>query len=407
MARWLPAAQIAFCLALALFEGPAEALCALAVVATVASGALRGYRPKAVELGILVWAAAGFVGHVGFDGRVSSADTTRPLLALALFVGVGLVRATPKTLERCAWVFLGGLTVNAAYGLLQLTVGELPLDPYLLPNPKSGQIWIPGRVFHERASSGLFYNRLRLAHLGVAGLALLVMIVAERSSAKRTRLWGAAALAILGAGVLFTYARMAALALVVALVVIVVVSRVRWIVTASIAGVGALGTAAFLATDYGQRRIASLSTDLAVRRAMVEAAVELVRTHPWFGVGHGIYRSAVLPHMPPDLGGVTSTSPHNQWLQVLAETGIVGLMGFSVAFVGALVLAYVVVRGRRGREDHEARLVRLGFLVLVMVFIIGITHFALHHASVGLMTWTAVGVAIGAARGLSPRAAAS
>lgn len=390
--------QIAFSAALALFEGPAQILCVAALICTLAAGDLRGYRPGIVEAGLLLWALAGFVGHVGFEGNTSSADTTRPLMTLGLFVGLGLARASDQTLARCAIAFLGGLTLNAGYGLLQFTIGELPLDPYFIQNPKSGQIWIPGRVFHERASSGLFYNRLRLAHIGVAGVALAGLIVVERGAQRRARVAATVALGVIGAGVLFTYARMAFVALVVALVLVLAVTRVRPKIAALVAGAGGLTAVLFLLTEYGRRRIESLSVDMAVRRSMAEAAVQVIREHPVFGVGHGIYRTAVVPHMPEGLSGVTYTSPHNQLLQVMAETGAVGLVGFSAAYAGTVVLAARGVKRYAPRQDATGRLVRLAFLVLMMVFVIGLTHFALHHGSVGLLTWTAAGVAIAAGR---------
>ena len=318
LARALPAMQIAFSAALALFEGPAQILCVAALICTLAAKELRGYRPGFVEAGLIVWALAGFVGHVGFEGHASSADTTRPLMALGLFVGLGLARASERTLALCAVGFLSGLTLNAGYGLLQFTVGELPLDPYFLRNPKSGQIWIPGRVFHERASSGLFYNRLRLAHVGVAGVALATLLAMEPGTKRRARAAAIAALLVIGPGVLFTYARMAFVALVVAVGLGFVVTRIRPKIAAIVAGAGGLTAVLFLLTEYGRRRIESLSADMSVRRSMVEAAIQVIRDHPWFGVGHGIYRTAVVPHMPEGLSGVTYTSPHNQMLQVMA-----------------------------------------------------------------------------------------
>lgn len=391
-ARALPAAQIGFVFMLALFEGPAQILCVVAIVVAFAAGALRGYRPGFVELGILIWALAGCVGHLSFEGEASSTDLTRPIQAVALLVGFTIAKAPPRVLGRVALAFGLAFTINAAYGLLQRVVGELPLDPYLLSNPRSGQIWTPGWPRITRAASGLFYNRLKLAHVGAVVLVMVVPLVIDRKLDRKWRLLAGGALVISGAGVLFAYARMALVALVAGLAVTFGLIRVRLRTILAFAAVGVVTVVLVLASPQGERVTSSLTKDAGIRKAMMSAGVEVAKAYPIFGAGHGVYRSVVGPHMPANLARVTHTSPHNQFLQVLAETGIVGLFGFSMMFFGALWIAVRNARSLGRGQGADAHLARWALSTLVVVFVVGLTHFALHHATVGLVFWVALGV---------------
>jgi len=57
-----------------------------------------------------------------------------------------------------------------------------------------------------------------------------------------------------------------------------------------------------------------------------EAAIEMVKDNPWFGVGWGAYEKAYPRYMV--LGGYPVKLAHNNYLQVWAETGTVGLNAF-------------------------------------------------------------------------------
>lgn len=386
-------ALVALAAFLGLFEGPAQILTVACLLLALGAGAARGWRPDVITLGVLLWGLAGIPGLIIMRGHgLSSGETTKPLMALALLVGAWSVAPAPARLQhRLAWAFGGALVLNGIYGLVQWKVGALPWDHLFLKNPENAQLYIPGRVFHERAASGLFYNRLRLAHVGVVALGLLGLVAFRGDAPRRPRVFAAVGAALLTAAVVLTYARTAMLGLVVGVAAVLLVRagrRSRALVWVALTGALAGGT--FLLTEYGRRRFADLLPDLELRRAMFECAVGMFEDHPVLGVGHGVYRLAVDAYARPPLAGVHLTSPHNQWLQVLAETGLVGALGFTVAWGAALVAA---VRAARRTRAVREEAVLLG---LVALSVVGLFHTTLHHAGVALVYWTLVGVASGA-----------
>jgi O-antigen ligase len=63
-------------------------------------------------------------------------------------------------------------------------------------------------------------------------------------------------------------------------------------------------------------------------------AIELIKEHPLFGVGTGGYEQAFVDHMKDYEGWFIKHDPHNQFLKIFAELGIVGLVIF-LSFLGA------------------------------------------------------------------------
>jgi O-antigen ligase len=83
-------------------------------------------------------------------------------------------------------------------------------------------------------------------------------------------------------------------------------------------------------TGFGDMRGMPISTDnfaIVERLAHWQAALNMGRAHPWIGVGLGSYEAAYadygIPSWPRPLGHA-----HNDYLNLLAETGIIGLVTY-------------------------------------------------------------------------------
>jgi O-antigen ligase len=93
------------------------------------------------------------------------------------------------------------------------------------------------------------------------------------------------------------------------------------------------------------------------RLAHWQAAIGMATDHPWLGVGFGAYEAAY-PHYALMNWPIALGHAHNYYLNLLAETGIVGLIGYIAAWliIGLLTLRVL------GRETGFRRGVALGIL---------------------------------------------
>jgi putative inorganic carbon (hco3(-)) transporter len=78
------------------------------------------------------------------------------------------------------------------------------------------------------------------------------------------------------------------------------------------------------------------------RLAHWQAAIEMAKTHPWLGVGFGNYESAypayALINWPRALGHA-----HNYYLNLLAETGIIGLSAYLLMWSTIIVVSWRLI----------------------------------------------------------------
>lgn len=88
-----------------------------------------------------------------------------------------------------------------------------------------------------------------------------------------------------------------------------------------------------------------------------QAALSMARSHPWLGVGLGNYEYAYpayrLINWPEPLGHA-----HNYYLNVLAEGGLVGLIGYGKVWLLTIVLTWRALH----HPDTAARLIVAGLL---------------------------------------------
>ena len=381
---------ITFAVLAGLVEGPAQVGCGVVLLLAAASGRWAGYRPGVFAIAVSVWVVAGYVAGGDWAAR-STGEITRPFMAWAAVVGArSLARASPRRLGHVAWAFGSAITLNAAYGVLQLAVGAPPWEAGLLANLSDPSRLGSPPEFAHRMALGLFDHRLRLAEIGVVGLALASVVVTAPEVSRRTRAAAGLSLAVLVPAVLGTYVRMPWVGFVAGAVALWALLGRPWTALAA-AGGGICVAIGLLSTPIGARRIASGPEDWAVRTRMWSAGIEVFRDHPWFGVGHGGYRAAV--EGMPGLTGVQLTSPHNLAIQALAETGVVGAGALAVALGVTLWRLGRAVRAHRRDDGGLVRLERVAFLGLGALMVTGLVHFTLHHAAVGLVFWTLAGVA--------------
>jgi putative inorganic carbon (HCO3(-)) transporter len=89
------------------------------------------------------------------------------------------------------------------------------------------------------------------------------------------------------------------------------------------------------------------------RVATNKAAINMLKAHPFLGVGAGNFNDVFLYYTPPDLLQWVSEgkSIHNATLQIMSETGIMGLLVFSLLIIKSFV---DVIKIKRYCQNNES-----------------------------------------------------
>lgn len=169
--------------------------------------------------------------------------------------------------------------------------------------------------------------------------------------------------------------------------------HLRWL----IAIVLTLAVGAWLVTRSAGRYQAPASAAIAVRIDLARIALQITARHPWFGAGLAQFPSSSLRYLTDDL--VTQfpeagkgENAHNNYLQVLAEMGIIGLACLTWA---VLLPVAAAVRDSAVGKDPRLAAITGGLVALLGSALAG-------HPWLTAPVWLATAMAIGIALGLRP-----
>ena len=122
--------------------------------------------------GLAGWLLVGLLGMVAAGLAPRSSSLNKLVLAVAMFLGMGLVvRTDAAELKRLLLFLLAGTALASAAGLAQLAFGSFPGERWLEDpsRPWRGQLYIPGTG--ERAATGTLRNRMKFAEMLLFALA--------------------------------------------------------------------------------------------------------------------------------------------------------------------------------------------------------------------------------------------
>jgi len=219
----------------------------------------------------------------------------------------------------------------------------------------------PGVLLQNHSTQGMFF--------ALAALCCAIVMPLERSPRVR---WALAGLGILlVSNIVFVAPGRSGY---LALVPIAAVAGVRLLgwrrLPLVVVGLAAVSVLAYTASPQVRERIAlgvaeiethrdsETLTSMGFRMNAWENTVALVRARPLFGYGTGSFGKVYSERVKlryEDWRGEPATDPHNQYLMVLTENGVVGLLAF---------LAVIVLAVREGvRASDSYRWIALGALV--------------------------------------------
>jgi O-antigen ligase len=362
--------------------------------AGLACAAVSGWRPRRSPLDAPLLALIGIAllsDALSPYGPPSAAYATLWRSALGFWIVFHGLSLRPASAPRLVLFAGAGLALSSVVGLVQYRTG---VDLVHLLGLREQPAWVeapgaPGRY----GAMGFFTSRLTFGHNATVLVALLGGALATAEVRGRLRWPALGALALGFSAILATFDRAAWLGLAAAALAIAAVQRRGG--RAVLLGMMA-GAAAVLLLPQVRARFAS-SFDVrgnADRVFLWSRAGEIIRDHPWLGIGFGNYpRVCGAYYDRVDPGFAMRTWAHNTELSLLAETGPFGLAAFLwVAGAAAIAL------WRRVRAGDGLAVGGLAGAAALAIF--AQVHDVLYDTKVMYALWLALGVA------LAPRAPA-
>ena len=237
-----------------------------------------------------------------------------------------------------------------------------------------GQSFI-GKALWQRGTFGPFVNRNHFAGFMVMGVGLAGGLLIGRSVRRELLAVYGSALLLLGAGVLISASRGGALALAAEILFLALVALpmaltgarqhpgrgglvlrslgALLIAGASLAGalylVGSEGLVRNLSQTVGEFEGSLPLDERYSRRDIWQATSQMISDNPWLGVGLGAFQFAYTRY-DQSSGAQRVEQTHNDYLQVLADAGLVGA-GLTLLFVGLFIVSAL----RAARTRHRRR----------------------------------------------------
>jgi O-antigen ligase len=296
--------------------------------------------------------------------------------------------------ERQRWRFLISLALAVGFVALDCLY-QYATGADLFGNVPEGKFRLSGPF--ENDVAGTFMAKTGLPLIG----ALIVLALAR---GRRAWLWGGLLAAALAAVVLLTGERTAFATFGMGLLVMALAIRairLPWLLIGML-GLGLVTAAITGNGELKERFVGHTSADLqdfwSGRYGIIFVkAWEVFEEEPAFGVGLKNFRQTCETPNFAHKGPVESwcfTHPHNPYMELLAETGAIGLL----AFLALMALAGRDIAGgwRRDRADHALLVgASAALLLFLFPFMVSKSIFSNWNA---ILFWTALGLALAIAR---------
>ncbi|KPA15279.1 O-antigen ligase-related protein [Candidatus Magnetomorum sp. HK-1] len=266
------------------------------------------------------------------------------------FWGLICVLNTPKRLKQFSVILVIIGATQSLYGIIQTFT-----DPSLI-------LWVPKEIFkNQRDASGTLINRNHFAALMTILMIFSVSFSAsltdresrqKRNASFKKKLsrffshehqWNqkilfAAAAALMGLGIIFSASRGGLIAAFPGAFVLMImfsirkITRKQGIIMIAVCLIIA-GFAIFIGENRLINRLDFIQRSMLDRMRYLEKSIELIKDYPIFGVGPSNFEHAFSKYQSSVDQHVTITHVHNDWVQLTAEMGFVGLLAVIIILV--------------------------------------------------------------------------
>lgn len=286
-------------------------------------------------------------------------------------------------------------TAEGIYGLLNLLQGNEHI------------LFIYDRPIHVESATGTFYSRNQFAFLLEMTLPLGLGLAArfshrergatgfENSEARSRFVLLCTAATIMIIALIFSRSRMGMMSLLVATASVhlvnalvrpdagITVAQRGRIPELVIMGIAVLGVAAVIGIEPVLERFFNIQRDLEEGRGPLwQATVALALDHPIFGSGWGSFE-ALIPAYRARPSGQYFDHAHNEYLEIFAETGLIGL-AIVVWLLARFAIALVTALRRELTSSQRTIIVALGVAIASVLFH-SVADFGLRVPAIALM----------------------
>lgn len=341
------------------------------------------------------------------DPGVTDAETIELVKSLVIMVVVASLAVSWRALRSALTALVAAAVLLSAMALVQVAIGNPDLQFGGFAELEMGHVF--GDEDRPRPA-GPVGDTNYFARILVLAVPVAVFLGTEKRK-RAAQIGYTLAAAIIALAILFTLSRGAMLAVAAVAVLLVAAGSIR--LTLPSIALAALLVAALIPTPVGQRMatLASIfeadetsgldhSTDK--RRQLLEVGWLMFNDHPVAGVGAGNFGA----HYPAyaNIVGWSGRDyipaglrqyPHNQYLEIAAETGVAGLLLFLGAMAVVLAELYRARRTllERGERTHAALVTAIAVSIAGYLVASIFLHSAYHR-----YLWLFIGFAAAAVR---------
>ena len=349
-------------------------LAVLALVATWMGMPIVRRTPLDEVLLVLLLALAASTAIGGFHAP----GWSRPWVVVAYFATYWWFEDARSAQRFVRWLVMASCVV-AVYGIVQHYTGA---DWYreLLGRRRAVHPRIEGALGY--ASVGFFRNYLTFAHVLIIPLGFALV--------SRERWMRLGAVPLLALALVFSTARGAWVAALAMALGALVTGRGAATRVLMLVGVGAF--AVVMSPGLRQQVLPALtSAEMNTGRLEIwRANLDIIHDHPVFGLGFGRYQRAARPYYDRHPDADRRSHAHNNFLQIAAEAGLVGLAAFTLLF--ATMLRFGIDAVRRCR-DPDLHAVALGGCLAIVGFLVGgLTQYSFGDTEVATAMWVTAAV---------------
>lgn len=365
-------------LALALQE--TTLVCAI-IAWLIAAGLQRNFPRTALNGAILLFLAATALSLFNTTHLPTSLKGVQKILkVLACFFAAASVVQTRQRLHRLILLMMAAATFVCLDGFLQLILG---IEPLTGRSPG----FSPGGIARITAT---FDHPNNFAVYAVTVFPVCLMMALDDED-KRVRLWAWGLCLLLAASLTFTFSRPAMVAVPVAMTLFFILRRAWKTLGLSIAG-GVLGIFCLPASIKAWMAAQPSWLHALTQPDRLEAwdtARRMIVSHPWFGIGANLFVRSYTVYKSPLNANPRAFTAHNHYLQLAAETGLLGL----AAFLFLLFCFFRLWRKLNGHRQPWVRTAALGLGCGIVAFLaIGLLESALQSSRCNLFFWLWLGV---------------